>query len=320
MAAGRASLIKCQPMSDLLVVGPGAVGGVLAARFAAKGRRVLILDRTVSGEKELIARGLIHVDLRGNRAPVLGIASARAAAKKPCLAVFLCVKSQDTPRALRQCRPWVGPKTAVVALQNGLGHEKLVRAAAGPRSAVIGTAYFAADRPEPGVAAHTGGQNVLLVSGPRNAAAAALAASLLREAGWEVGVKRSEERLLWTKVCFNAAVNGLGALCAEPNGRLATEPALEELLRAVMREAVSVAKASGHPPLYRHMEALVVRACRNAPKQRNSMLQDIEARRRTERPAIFGPLLAAAKRTRTPAPMLETIDAVLAKLERSRPR
>lgn len=307
-------------MSDLLIVGPGALGGVLAARFAQAGRRVLVMDRTHGAEEALLRRGLVFADLGGARKPVLGLASARASERKPCLAVFLCVKSQDTRLALRECRPWVGPKTAVVALQNGLGHEKLVRAAFGAQRAVIGTAYFAADRPEPGVAAHTGGQNVLLVGTSHNAAAAALAASLLREAGWEVGVKRSEERLLWTKVCFNAAVNGLGALCAEPNGRLATEPALEELLRAVMREAVAVAKASGHPPLYRHMEALVVRACRNAPKQRNSMLQDIEARRRTERPAIFGPLLAAAKRTRTPAPMLETIDAVLAKLERAQPK
>jgi 2-dehydropantoate 2-reductase len=58
-------------------------------------------------------------------------------------------------------------------------------------------------------------------------------------------------------------------------------------------------------------------SCRNAPRQRNSMLQDLAAGRRTEAGAILGPLLAAAKRRRVPAPTLEILSAVVARLERS---
>lgn len=291
---------------QVLVVGPGAVGGVLAASLILAGHDVLVLDRTPAPSS------LTFVPL-GRRPRKVRV--HRAGKPKEVDVVLLCVKAADVPAALPEARPWTGPATAVVALQNGLGHEKLVRRAYGPARSVIGTAYFAADRPRAGVFAHTGGRNVLLAANDANGAALATAARLLRSGGWEVGVKKSEERLLWTKLCFNAAVNGLGALCAQPNGALARDPALRELLRAVIAEAASVARAAGKPPLYRHMEALVVRGCRNAPDQRNSMLQDIQAGRRTERAAIFGPLLAAARRSRTPAPLLTTIDACLARLE-----
>jgi ketopantoate reductase len=46
------------------------------------------------------------------------------------------------------------------------------------------------------------------------------------------------------------------------------------------------------------------------------MLQDLAAGRRTEAGAILAPLLAAAKRRRVPAPTLETLSAVISRLER----
>ncbi|HEX4046634.1 MAG TPA: ketopantoate reductase C-terminal domain-containing protein, partial [Elusimicrobiota bacterium] len=55
---------------------------------------------------------------------------------------------------------------------------------------------------------------------------------------------------------------------------------------------------------------------RNAPHQRNSMLQDLAAGRRTEAKFILGPLLAAARRRKVEAPTLELLAAVVARLEK----
>lgn len=308
-------------MQDILIVGPGAVGGLLAARWARAGRRVRLLDRTRGAETRLVSRGLRVTDRSGKvRAIRQGLLSARAQGGAPVSAAFFCVKSQDTAAAIKAAARWVGPETAVVGLQNGLGHERRLRQAFGPRRTVIGTCYFAADRPAPFTFAHNGGEDVLLAANDANGAAATLAQRLLKQGRWKVGVKRSEDRMLWTKLCFNAAVNGLGALCATPNGRLAEDPALRELVRAVIAEAVLIAKKAGHPPLYRHMADLVLRGCRNAPRQRNSTLQDLQAGRPTETPAIFGPLLSAARRTGAPAPLLTVIASTLKRLERSTPR
>ena len=86
---------------------------------------------------------------------------------------------------------------------------------------------------------------------------------------------------------------------------------------AALGEATAAALASGHRLDYPDMADKLMLSCRNAPRQRNSMLQDLAAGRRTEARAILGPLLAAAKRRKVPAPTLETLAAVIARLERS---
>lgn len=301
----------------ILIVGPGAVGGVLAARWTAAGRDVLLLGRTQAAEDRLTRRPLSYAGADRRRYAVpRRLASARRSRPAPCEAAFFCVKSHDAAAAARAARRWIGPATAVVGLQNGVGHEKVLRRAFGPRRVVVGSCYFAADRPEPLHLTHTWGNDVLLAAAPGNAEALAAAQRLLMEGGWNVHVKDSEERMLWTKACFNASTNLLGALCAATNGQLAEDPALREIMIAALKEAVAVARRCGRPPLYRHMEALVVRSCRNAPDQRNSMLQDLQAGRRTEVQAIAGPILAAGRRAGVPTPFLDRLSRLVGRLER----
>ncbi|MDO8757091.1 MAG: ketopantoate reductase C-terminal domain-containing protein, partial [Elusimicrobiota bacterium] len=135
--------------------------------------------------------------------------------------------------------------------------------------------------------------------------------------GFRVHLKDSEEGMLWTKAAFNAAVNPLGAACAVESGRLESDPALREVALAALGEATAAAAASGHRLDSPDMADKLMLSCRNAPRQRNSMLQDLAAGRRTEARAILGPLLLAAKRRRVPTPTLEILSAVIARLERS---
>jgi 2-dehydropantoate 2-reductase len=183
---------------------------------------------------------------------------------------------------------------------------------------VVGSCFFAADRPEPFHLTHTWGNDVLLAEARDNSAALGRAQALLMEGGWHVHLKRSEERMLWTKLCFNAATNPLGALCAVTNGALAEDPALREIMVKTLREAVAVARRAGRPPLYADMESLVVRACRNAPVQRNSMLQDLQAGRPTEIGAISDPLVRDGRRLGVPTPLLDKLARLVRRMEKTR--
>jgi 2-dehydropantoate 2-reductase len=300
----------------LLVVGPGAVGLTLTAGFRRSGERVALLGRTAAAERRLAASGFVATASDG-RADLVrgGLLSARAL-KAPARAAFFCVKSGDAARAAAAARRWIGPATPVVALQNGLGHEKVFRRAFGPRRTVIGVCYFAADRPAPGDLRLNGGEDVLLARHPGNTAALDAARALLSAAGFRVHIKESEAGMLWTKAAFNAAVNPLGAACAVESGRLADDPALRELSLRALTEAAAAAEAAGHPLDYPDMAEKLLLSGRNAPRQRNSMLQDLAAGRRTEARFILGPLLAAARRHRLKAPTLELLAAVVARLEK----
>ena len=300
----------------VLVVGPGAVGLSLAAGLRRAGLPVAVLGRNTAAERLLARSGFTATSPDGSRERVSGLASARAL-KSPARAAFFCVKSGDARRAAASARRLINKETPIIALQNGIGHEKVFRRAFGARRTVIGVCYFAADRSEPGALKLNGGEDILLARHAGNERALEAARALLTSAGFRVHVKDSEEGMLWTKAAFNAAVNPLGAACAVESGRIEADPALREVALAALGEAVAAATASGHRLDYPDMADKLMLSCRNAPRQRNSMLQDLAAGRRTEARAILGPLLLAAKRHRVPAPTLEMLSAVIARLERS---
>jgi 2-dehydropantoate 2-reductase len=299
----------------LLVVGPGAVGLALAAGFRRGGDRVALLGRTPAGERRLASSGFVSTTPDGRATLVRGGLLSARRLKGPARAAFFCVKSRDAARAASAARRWIGPDTPVVALQNGLGHERVFRRAFGPKRTVIGVCYFAADRPAPGDLRLNGGEDVLLARHPGNEAALEAAKILLSRAGFRVHVKDSEAGMLWTKAAFNAAMNPLGAVCAMESGKLAEDPALRELALKALAEAAAAAKAAGHRLDYPDMAEKLLLSARNAPRQRNSMLQDLSAGRRTEAQAILGPLLASARRHRLKAPTLELLSDLVSRLE-----
>ncbi|MFI5363899.1 MAG: ketopantoate reductase family protein [Elusimicrobiota bacterium] len=300
----------------LLVVGPGAIGLALTAGFRRAGERVALLGRTPASERRLAASGFMATARDGRATLVRGGLLPARTMKSPARAAFFCVKSWNAARAAVAARRWIGPETPVVALQNGLGHEKMFRRAFGPRRTVIGVCYFAADRPAPGDLRLNGGEDILLARHSGNESSLETARSLLSRAGFRVHVKDSEPGMLWTKAAFNAAVNPLGAACAVESGRLAEDPALRELSLKALAEAAAAAESSGHKLDYPDMAEKLLLSARNAPHQRNSMLQDLAAGRRTEAKFILGPLLAAARRERLEAPTLTMLAALIERLER----
>lgn len=300
----------------VLIVGPGAVGLTLAAALRRGDRPVAVLCRRASLERRLVSEGFTVTAPDGRRSRAGGLKGARAM-KGPARAAFFCVKSGDAARAARAAKRLIGPRTAAIALQNGIGHERIFRRAFGERRTVIGVCYFAADRTAPDRLNLNGGSDILLARHPGNEESLETARALLAGAGFRIHVKDSESGMLWTKAAFNAAVNPLGAACAAENGRLVEDPALREISLTALAEAAAAAAAAGHRLDYPDMADKLALGGRNAPRQRNSMLQDLAAGRRTEAKAILGPFLAAARRGKIPAPTLETLAAILARLERT---
>ncbi len=293
------------------VAGPGAIGGLLAVRLKQAGMAV-----TLAGRPKTMAairrRGLSMTGLRGRTIRIRGW--AKEAPKDGVGAIFICVKSSGLAWAVRAARRLAGPDTAVVSLLNGVTHAPALRRAF-RRRAVIGVSYIAAMRTGPAAVRHTGGDRIDLARNSNNTRACAKAARRLRAAGFRVRITASEERLLWTKAVGNAAINTLGALTNKTNGELGAEPAIAELLAGVIREAAGIARASGRPPLTRNMAGPILKGLRGAYDQRNSMLQDIAARRRTEADAILKPLLLAARRTGRRARLIGPLYAMIRRLE-----
>jgi 2-dehydropantoate 2-reductase len=118
----------------------------------------------------------------------------------------------------------------------------------------------------------------------------------------------------WSKLIFNATVNGVAALTALPHDHhFAAEDsptALGHLVRRLMDEGKVVARAAGIPPGEDPWE-MNVHATRRGSAHRPSMLEDVEAERPTEIESINGALVREADQAGVSAPLQRALYALV---------
>ena len=267
-----------------LVFGAGAIGSVFAARLAAR-HPVAVVAR---GERfAQIVRDGIRVDgatdasIRPPAAPV----AAELAGFRPDF-VLVTVKAHATATAARALAP-LGSVPIRVSLQNGLGNEEAL--AAGGYPVVGAVSNSGATLLETGRVFHAGLGEVILsgFQGAREESVAELAACL-SEAGFPVQQVPDIRKPLWEKTILNAALNPVSALLGLRTGQLLRDPGSEQLLRRLVGEAVSVARAEGIPTSEKEIWAMVERIAARTAGNKTSMLQDLERGVRTEVDAMNG--------------------------------
>jgi 2-dehydropantoate 2-reductase len=301
----------------LVLVGPGAIGRLLAGRLYAAGLRVALLDKDPTRARILSATGIRILapgvpDPPALRVPVHADPEAlRRALGFPAYLV-LCVKAYDTSAAMRHALPLLGPHTVVVSLQNGMGNVEQIEEGAGMERIVCGVTGHGATHVETGIVRHagTGVTTVAAVDAAMHAAAVRFAAAL-HDAGLEARAVADWRSMLWNKLILNAAVNPLTALHQVCNGEILRRADLLERALRTAREAAAVARAAGARPAFDDPEAELRRLCERTRDNVSSMARDVALRRRTEIDAINGAVVrAAAVRGMTAPENQALLDAV----------
>ena len=110
----------------------------------------------------------------------------------------------------------------------------------------------------------------------------------------------------WSKLIFNATVNGVAALTALPHdfhfAETENRPDLGHLVRDLVDEGKAVAAAAG-VELHDDPWEMNVLATQRGHRHFPSMLEDVEARRPTELESINGALVREAVRLDVPVPL-----------------
>ncbi|GIW71204.1 MAG: 2-dehydropantoate 2-reductase [Planctomycetota bacterium] len=260
--------MAAEPIS-VVIAGAGALGRALGALLCHGGARVCLLGR---GQRATAAHG-------------------------PADLVLLTAKSYDTEAALAAAAAAVGERTVVATLQNGLGNAERIAARFGGERTAAGATTHAAQRTSGGAVLHTArGPTALAPWAPAGRARLAEVVEALGRAGLQVVLEDDPVRLLWRKLVVASGILPVTALLGLPNGALAVPGPAQELALAAAAEAARVAEASGIMLDLDPSRALIEVAQRTAAN-RSSMLQDLQARRRTEIDAIAGAVVAAAGRS-----------------------
>ncbi|WP_224270558.1 ketopantoate reductase family protein [Haloprofundus salinisoli] len=227
---------------------------------------------------------------------------------------LVTVKAFDTADAAEALA--TGEFDAVLSLQNGLTEEVLDEKLDAP--VLAGTATYGARLLEPGHVECTGVGRIVL--GSLDVGTDPLAERVgraFRVAGIETLVATDMPRRRWTKLAVNAGINAVTALARVENGALADGDAAD-VARSATRETARVARAEGVSVPTRRALATLDRVVDATAENRSSMLQDVDAGRRTEVDAISGEVVARAERHRLDVPTNRTLAALLRAWETER--
>lgn len=293
------------------IMGSGGVGGYFGARLARGGADV-----------HFVARGAhLHAmredGLRIEGPEPMHVTRVSATDDPSEIGVvdlvLLCVKLWDTDDALERIRPMVGPRTAVLSLQNGVLKDGAVRAAFGDARTMGGVCYVAATIDRPGVIRQTGPMQRLVFGehdGSRSARAEAFLAAC-RAGGVNGELSTDVRREIWQKFVFLAGLSGCTATIRRPIGPIRTNPRTRAFFLDVMREVVAVGRAHGVALPEDYAEVRLALADEVSPEMTASMHHDLERGNRLEVRWLAGAVVALGREKGVPTPLNRAIADIL---------
>ncbi|HEY8086460.1 MAG TPA: 2-dehydropantoate 2-reductase [Polyangiaceae bacterium] len=222
-----------------LVMGCGAVGGVVASHLVESGQDVLAYSSNAAIADAVEARGF---QLRGEgSARTVQGGIAREVPEGPFDVVVLATQPNHVEGAARASLPSLAADGLMVCLQNGLCESRVARIAGEERTIGAVVAWGAA-MPEPGVYDRTaaGGFTLGRLDGTTDARMQELARILECIGPTEITPNLTGKR--WSKLAINCNVSSLGTLGGDRLGALLQHRFVRRLGLEVMTEVVHVAR------------------------------------------------------------------------------
>jgi 2-dehydropantoate 2-reductase len=300
----------------IALIGPGALGCLLAAKFKSAGEEVWLVDYRPERIDFLNRRGIFLKTPNGLEAAVK-VPVGNAGTLGPVDLAILTVKAHQTRTAVLALPPLVGSAGFALTLQNGLGNLEEMAQALGPDRLLGGASILGATKLGEGEVLLAGLGPTYVGPPPESRVPPAqveAVAVLFRRAGMPCEVRSDIESVLWEKLLVNVGINPLTAILRIKNGELPHLPPAWNLAVAAAAEAQAVALASGIS-LKVDPEARLREVCLATAANRSSMLQDILAGRRTEIEALNAQVASRGASHSIPTPVNHTLTQLIRALE-----
>lgn len=304
---------------NIAIVGGGAMGSVWAVHLENNDNTVTVVDVAQPLVDAINKEGLMLQEKQGGTQSARLKATSNPRAVGQTDLVFFFVKAQHTASAAELARPLVTSATTVVSLQNGWGNADVLAKTFAPEQIVVGVTYHSATIVKSALVAHTGTGPTYL--GPYSDSAgldrSTLVGRQLNDAGIENTVTTHVKTEIWKKLILNAATLPTSSLTGLHIGELGQPGLMLDLVDALASEAVEVALRLGYDiELNERIERIhMILAGGGAGK--SSMLQDVEACRKTEIEVINGAVVRAAEQQGLDVPLNRAMVALIGGLERS---
>lgn len=298
------------------VIGAGAMGGSFGGLLAEAGHEVLLVDAWQAHVDAINAHGLRIETPDGERVvkvPAVNGDGAKAYARdnNGFDVAIVFVDSNATADVAALAGDMLKPGGCAATFQNGIGNVEALVDTLGQARVVGGSSMCSAASRGAGHVAltHRGPTTLGELDGRTTPRVEALREAL-REAGFDANISDAIEGKIWNKLVLNAGINAICATTGMRMGEMARVPEIDALQSAVLDEVMQVVTAKGISLPDSDVVATIKREC-YAKFNKPSMLQHIEAGRRTEIDAINGALVREGKALGIAMPYNEALVALL---------
>jgi 2-dehydropantoate 2-reductase len=284
------------------VLGPGAVGSLLAASLCKSGFDVSCLG---SQRAEDSIRNIgIHVK-SSFFGDCVAYPKCNPSVNSPLDVIFIAVKAPALVRSLAQMARYIGPNTVIVTLLNGIGHREKIRQTLGCRIAVgvIGSVevYLDEDRvvlhrskvaPHIEIASDVDVPSEVLSS----------ISVILKQCGFSILIRENENQVIWNKLVRLAAIAALTTYSQKDVGSIRNDSRLRKLLEGVVRELCLIARTQD----VKLSTIDIMHQIENLPESLTTSLQrDVSAGKVSEIDSVLGEPLRIGRLHGVAAPSIE---------------
>lgn len=301
-------------IQKVYVSGLGAIGSAFASRLYEADPGLV----TVIADPERIERYQRQgVTVNGkNYAFHYGTPEAAA---EPADLILIAVKQHHLNESIRAIRNRVGERTIILSLLNGITSEEAIGAEYGPDkllySFVLGT-----DAVREGTSTRFSsigkivfGEKLNRTYSPKVSAVK----QLFDRAGVPYQIPEDMLRELWWKFMMNVGVNQTSAILKAPYGVFQRVGEARELMAMASREVIQLAQKQ-RINLAEEDIATYIRILNGlSPQGKTSMLQDVEAGRKTEVEIFAGAVVALGRQYGVATPVNEVLLRMLQTLEQT---
>jgi 2-dehydropantoate 2-reductase len=305
-----------EPIKNVSILGAGALGAMYAAQFQShEGFNVSLIANGERRER-LLADGLV-VNGTPYHFPVVDPAQASS----PADLILIGLKHHHLAGAIVGLEKLVGADTLFLSVMNGLDSEETIGAAYGMEKVLYAIALGMDAVREANRVTYVNAGRIVFGEATNESLNEALSPRVRRvgEAFDRAGIAHETPpdmiRILWWKFMINVGMNQATAVMRVPYGVMKTSPDAQALMEALMREVIALAEAAGVDlseddlaNWYKILQTM-------APKGKTSMLQDIEAGRKTEVEIFGGKVVELGQQYGIPTPVNEVFTRILQVME-----
>ena len=290
----------------ITVIGAGAMGSVYGGHLSKK-HQVYLVDTNPDIVTQINREGLkIDEDGVTNTYHPTAVAGTEGLGEMDLVILF--VKSIYSRAALAGNQGVIGEKTRLLTLQNGAGHEDILKEFVPEDRVIIGTTEDNGAVLAPGHVRRggVGNTNVGMLTEDREEFLPQLKEAF-DSCGFQVKIHENIQYLIWDKLFTNVSLSAVTGILQVDMGYIAENEYAWKLTKTLIHEAIAVAGALG---LSFDEEAVTERVRQTAignPAGCTSIRADLRDGRRTEVNTISGSVVTAAGRCGVSVPSHEFV-------------